>query len=351
MLHTVVVKALTLVDYNEFTYGDAPEPQPGESDVLIEVKACGICGSDVHGMDGSSGRRVPPIIMGHEAAGVIRETGAIAAEQGWKAGDRVTFDSTVYCGNCEACREGTINLCPDRRVLGVSCSDYRQHGAYADLVMVPQHICYPLPDELSFEHAAFAEPVSIALHAVSRVPTAKGKSAVVVGAGMIGILIVQALRLRGCDPVLAIDLDPRKLEKAKALGAADGVLSTDADVLEKIRKVTGSDGADIAMEVVGISPTLQMAVNSVRKGGAVGLVGNLAAEAMLPLQTAVTRELTLFGSCSCAGEYPEALRCIADGSIQVEPLVSAVAPLAEGAEWFSRLQRGEEELLKVILRP
>ena len=345
------MKALTLVDYNHFAYGEVAEPGVGESDVLIDVKACGICGSDVHGMDGSSGRRIPPIIMGHEAAGVIREAGAVARERGWQAGDRVTFDSTVYCGVCESCREGKINLCPERRVLGVSCGDYRQHGAYAERLAVPQHICHRLPDGLSFEHAAFAEPVSIALHGVGRVPAGPGRSAVVVGVGMIGLLILQVLRLRGCDPVFAVDLDARKLEKARDLGATEGFLAGDADLLGKIRERTGGDGADIAMEVVGISPTLQLAVLGVRKGGSVGLVGNLAAEASFPLQAAVTRELSIFGSCSCSGEYPEALRCIAEGAIRVDPLISAVAPLSDGADWFRRLQRGEEELLKVILQP
>ncbi|MGK0187783.1 MAG: L-iditol 2-dehydrogenase [Verrucomicrobiales bacterium] len=348
------MKALTLIQYNQFEYGDAEQPVAGDNDVLIDVKACGICGSDVHGMDGSSGRRIPPVIMGHEAAGVIKEVGSIAKERGWKPGDRVTFDSTVYCGKCESCREGKINLCPDRRVLGVSCDDYRQNGAYADVVCVPQHICYPLPDNLSFEHAAFAEPVSIALHAVSRVPAASGKSAIVVGAGMIGLLVLQCLRLRGCDPVYVVDLDDRKIAKAKSMGAAGGFNASDPDILNKLRAATGGDrgdGADIAMEVVGISPTLQLAVNAVRKGGSVGMIGNLAAEATLPLQAAVTRELTLYGSCSCAGEYPEALRLIADGSIQVKPLISAIVPLSEGAGWFDRLHKGEEELLKVILRP
>ena len=345
------MNALTLVEYNRFSFGEARKPEPAENDVLIEVKACGICGSDVHGMDGSSGRRIPPIIMGHEAAGVICETGANAANRGWKTGDRVTFDSTVYCGGCDSCREGKINLCPKRRVLGVSCEDYRQHGAYAEYISVPQHICYHLPDDLPFQQAAFAEPVSIALHAVNRVPTGPGTSAVVVGAGMIGLLVIQALKLRGCGPVFAVDIDERKLAKAKLIGAEDGFLSTDADTLERIRERTGGDGADLSMEVVGISPTLQLAVGAVRKGGSVGLVGNLSAEASLPLQAAVTREITLYGSCSCAGEYPEALKCIADGSIQVEPLISAVAPLSEGAKWFERLHRGEEEILKVILEP
>src|SRR5256884_2227200 len=121
------MKALVLEDYKRFNYAEVPTPEPGEGDVLVAVKACGICGSDVHGFDGSTGRRRPPIIMGHEAAGVIAEVGS--GVEGWAPGDRVTLDSTIYCGQCEFCRRGQINLCDHRRVLGVSCEDYRQNGA------------------------------------------------------------------------------------------------------------------------------------------------------------------------------------------------------------------------------
>src|ERR1700674_667201 len=146
------MKALTLKEYNRFAFEEAPEPPLRPDAVMVAVKACGICGSDVHGMDGSTGRRRPPIIMGHEAAGVIAAVGR--GVKGWAAGDRVTLDSTIYCGQCEFCRRGLINLCDHRRVLGVSCEEYRQHGAFAEFVVVPQHILYRLPDGLSFEHAA-----------------------------------------------------------------------------------------------------------------------------------------------------------------------------------------------------
>ncbi|MCB1090912.1 MAG: alcohol dehydrogenase catalytic domain-containing protein, partial [Verrucomicrobiae bacterium] len=132
------MKALTLTAYHQFEFGDSPDPEIGPEDVLISVKACGICGSDIHGMDGSSGRRQPPIIMGHEAAGEISRVGS--AVTNWQPGDRVTFDSTVYCGKCPACLSGQVNLCPNRNVLGVSCGDYRRHGAFAEFVAVPQHI-------------------------------------------------------------------------------------------------------------------------------------------------------------------------------------------------------------------
>ncbi len=341
------MKALTLEAYNQLCYGDAPDPELKAGDVLIRVRACGICGSDIHGMDGSSGRRIPPIIMGHEAAGSIAQVAAEVTD--WTVGDRVTFDSTIYCGQCEYCKAGNVNLCDDRRVMGVSPGDYRQHGAFAELVAVPARIIHKLPENLSYEEASLVEPVSIALHAVNRMPLREGQTAVVVGAGMIGLLVIQALKTRGIDRIIAVDIDPEKLRSAEKMGASEGILSDDR-AIHCIRQLTG-DGADLAMEVVGITATLNLAIASLRKGGSLGLVGNLAPETHFPLQSVVTRELTLYGSCSSNGEYPEALKRIADGTINVKPLISNIAPLAEGAQWFQRLRSGKENLLKVILQP
>ena len=149
------MKALTLESYNNFSYNDVPDPVYGDDDVLIRVNSCGICGSDIHGMDGSSGRRIPPIIMGHEASGTIESVGKNV--HSWKSGDRVTFDSTIYCGKCDYCNNGQVNLCENRRVIGVSPGSYKQNGAFAELVSIPARILYKLPDSLSFEEAAFVE--------------------------------------------------------------------------------------------------------------------------------------------------------------------------------------------------
>ncbi|MEC7907201.1 MAG: alcohol dehydrogenase catalytic domain-containing protein, partial [Verrucomicrobiota bacterium] len=179
------MKALELVAEGAFDYKEVDNPVIKADEVLIRVKACGICGSDVHGMDGSSGRRIPPIIMGHEASGVIEALGNEVDSSVWKPGDRVTFDSMVYCGDCWHCRRGETNLCDNRMVLGVSCGDYRNHGAFAEFVAVPERILYKLPDSLSFEHAALTEAVSVAVHAVDLTPIKLDDSAVVVGSGMI----------------------------------------------------------------------------------------------------------------------------------------------------------------------
>ena len=343
------MKALLLKAYSEFVYQEVPEPKVGEDGVLIAVRACGICGSDVHGMDGSTGRRRPPIIMGHEASGVIAEVGGRTL--GWSVGERVTFDSTIYCGSCWFCQRGAINLCDSRRVLGVSCEDYRQDGAFAEYVAVPQRILYHLPESVSFERAAMVEAVSVAVHAVERTPVCLGDTAVVVGTGMIGLLVVQALRLAGCGTIIAVDLDEARLKLAQRLGADLGLKADACDVAEEVKRRTRGRGADLAMEVVGTSPSINSALASVRKGGAVTLVGNFNPAVELPLQAVVTRQLTLYGSCASSGEYPACLDLMARGAINVDALISATPRLADGAAWFKRLYDCEPGLMKVILVP
>lgn len=343
------MKALLLEAYHQLVYTDVPAPEISADEVLVQVKATGICGSDIHGMDGSSGRRQPPLIMGHESAGVIAAVGEAVA--GWHVGDRVTFDSTIYCGHCHFCRRGEINLCDNRMVLGVSTGDYRRHGAFAEYVAVPQRILYRVPDALSFEVAAFVEPVAIAIHAVERARPRLNDTAVVVGAGMIGLLIVQALRAAGCSSVVAVDLNDARLRVAADFGATATLNAERDPVASVIQEMTGGRGADCAFEVVGASAPLQTAIAATRKGGSVTLVGNLAPEAALPLQAVVTREITLYGSCASQGDYPTALSLLASGAIDVRRMVSAVAPLSEGAQWFERLYHGDSDLLKVILVP
>lgn len=343
------MKALLLSEYKELNVTDFDKPEVGAKDVLVQVKACGICGSDIHGYDGSSGRRIPPLVMGHEAAGVVAEVGdGVTA---FKPGDHVTFDSTVSCGECYFCRRGNINLCDNRMVLGVSCGEYRRHGAFAEYVSVPQHICYRLPNDLPFEHAAMIEAVSVAVHAANRTPVTLGDTAVVVGSGMIGLLAIQAIRLAGCSQVIAVDLDAGRLEKAKQLGADVGLKADEVDVPEEVRKLTGGRGADVVLEVVGATATIKTAIESARKGGSITLVGNLAPNVEMPLQSIVTRELSVYGTCASSGEYPACIDLLASGAIRVDDMITATASLSEGVDWFARLYAGEPGAMKVILDP
>jgi L-iditol 2-dehydrogenase len=343
------MKALILQEYNRFSYEEVPTPEPGEGEVLIQVKACGICGSDVHGMDGSTGRRQPPIIMGHEASGIIAEFGKNVT--GWSKGDRVTFDSTVYCSKCLYCRRGQINLCDNRMVLGVSCNDYLRHGAFAEYVAVPQHILYALPEKVTFPQAAMTEALSIAFHAVRRTSIALNDIAVVVGAGMIGLLVIESLYVAGCGKIIAIDIDADRLSLACKLGADSAINAANCDAAAEVLKLTGDRGADIAFEVVGMTSTLRTAMASLRKGGCLTLVGNISPKVELALQSVVTREISIYGSCASCGEYPACLDMMSRGQIDVNSLISVVAPLSEGAEWFKRLYNKEKGLIKVILEP
>ena len=340
---------MMLTEPKKLEIQDSPIPSFGKDEVLIRVKACGICGSDVHGYDGSSGRRIPPLIMGHEAAGLIEECGSEVS--GFSKGDRVTFDSTVYCGKCSYCKKGQVNLCDNRMVLGVSCEDYRRHGAFAEFVTVPSHIIYKLPDTFPFEHAAMIEAVSVAVHAVGRISFDNGDKSLVVGAGMIGLLLIQAIHSAGCREIIAVDMDNDRLNLAKKLGATQVINSQEVDALRFILNETGGQGVDKSFEVVGATPTVQLSIHAVRKGGSVVMVGNLAPEVELPLQSVVTREISLFGTCASAGEYPKCIELMADGLIQVDPLISAKVALEEGPEWFDRLYGREPGLMKVILKP
>lgn len=331
------MKALVLVEYGRFELKELAEPEIAADEVRVRVKACGICGSDVHGYHGATGRRIPPIVMGHEAAGDIVAVGSEAA--GWNVGDRVTFDSTIYCGACPYCLRGEVNLCDNRRVLGVSCGEYRRQGAFADFVAVPARVLCKLPSGLDYDRAAMVEPVSVAVHGVKRAQVGPGDRVVVVGAGMIGLLVVQVAKNAGAKEVIAVDIDARKRQMALDLGATRAEES--ADGLE----------VDVAIEAVGIDATVAMAMRSVRKGGRVSLVGNLAPEVKMPLQVVVTREISVFGCCASQGDYPESLALIADGKVRVDTMISQRIGLEQAPEYFDRLNANDPKLMKVMVCP
>jgi L-iditol 2-dehydrogenase len=342
------MKALVLREYRKLELEDVPQPIPGRGEVLLQVAACGICGSDVHGYDGSSGRRIPPIVMGHEAAGTVAAVGE--GVTAYHPGERVTLDSTVSCGACGYCARGAINLCENREVIGVSCGEYRRAGAFAEYLSVPERILYRLPDAMPWEEAAMLEAVAVSLHAVKLSELRGGETALVIGAGMIGLLTLQAARAAGCGRILVADIDETRLQLAASLGADDVLQASGAEISAKVLERTGA-GVDLALEAVGRNETVGAAIDSVRKGGTVTLIGNIAPRVDLPLQTVVSRQLRLQGSAASAGEYPQAIELIASGKIQVKPLITAIAPLEEGTRWFERLYAREPNLMKVVLTP
>ena len=343
------MKALIYTKPYSFEYSDFPDPAAGDNDVLIRVKACGICGSDVHGFTGKTGRRIPPLIMGHEAAGIIEGLGKNVS--GFKKGDRVCFDSTVYCNKCEACRAGLFNRCDKRQVLGVSVPAFKRHGAFAEYVAVPSWIVSKISDEFSFVHAALLEPASIGTHAANRAPISNDDTVVVIGAGTIGLFILQAARLRGAAKVIAVDINEFRLDLAKKLGADKLINPLKSNLSEAVLQETEGKGANVTLEAVGYAKTFADAVSITRMGGHVVAVGNLEKKAEFDLQQLIAKEHTFTGSYASSGEFRDCIELVASGKIKVEPLISDVLPLEEGPDAFDRLLKAEENLLKIVLEP
>ena len=343
------MKALVLEKPGQLVLKQIERPRVQPDDVLVRVKACAICGSDVHGLDDSSGRRHPPIVMGHEASGIIEEAGS--AVTGFKTGDRVVFNSTLYCGTCHYCARGLQNMCVSAKVYGVSCDSYRLQGAMAEYIAVPQRILYHLPSAVSFEEAALVEPLSIALHAINLATINLGDSAVVFGAGTIGMMLIKLLVLSSCGELIAVDVDDTKLEFAKNKGADHCFNPQAGDLQSRIIQATQGLGADIAYEAVGIPATTQAGIECLRKLGTFVLLGNLTPAFEMPVQKVVLKQLRLIGSYCFASEAETSLKLLADKSVAVDDLISVAAPLEDGAKMFERLRSGEKGLRKVVLIP
>ena len=347
------MRALLLSEYSKLEVAEVPRPLVGPGEVLVQVAACGICGSDVHGYDGSSGRRIPPLVMGHEAAGVIAEVGEGVTR--FAVGERVTFDSTVYCGECDYCRQGLINLCDNRQVVGVSTPDFRRAGAFAEYVAVPERIVYRLPEGMLFAEAAMLEAVAVALHAVAVSEVSRenggGETALVIGAGMIGLLTLQAAKAAGCAKVFVADVDESRLKMATEAGADEIVIAFGENWADEVVRLTHGRGVDLVLEAVGRDETVSAAVDAVRKGGTVTLIGNITPTVKLPLQKVVSRQIRMQGSCASCGEYPQAIDLVSNGTIKVGALITAVAPLSDGAKWFERLHAREAGLMKIVIDP
>ncbi len=343
------MKALVYTEPFRFSYTDFPDPEPGPRDVIVRVQACGICGSDVHGYTGSTGRRLPPLIMGHEAAGIVESVGQEVSTV--EPGERVCFDSTVYCNQCPACWNGNHNRCEHRQVLGVSIPGMKRHGAFAERVVLPFWTVIPMPEDLSFVQAALLEPVSIGLHAAGQGEVTPGDTVLVIGAGPIGLFTLQAARLRGAGRVIVSDPSEHRLELARQVGADETVNPKQVDLERFVHDQTGGRGVDVSFEVVGFAETLRQAVAATRIGGRVVLVGNLTRTVEVNIQEVISRELTLRGSYASSGEYRDAIDLVASGRIDVRPLVSAVLPLSRGQECFDRLHAGSDDLVKIVLQP
>ncbi len=332
------MKALVYEGPYQLSLQNIPDPVPGPHEVVVRIKSVGICGSDVHGYTGTTGRRLPPLVMGHEASGIVEAVGSEVALI--ETGAPVCFDSTVFCRQCAACGAGQFHLCANREVLGVSVPGMKRQGAMAELVALPWWTLHLIPDSITFTDAALLEPVSIALHAVRRGYLHQGESVVVIGAGTIGLLILQVCLMVGASAVTVVDINPDRLRIAAEMGAH-----------HTATKVPEDTSADLSFEAVGIGSTLRAAVGALCRGGRTVLVGNLTPEVSIDVQGIVAQEWSLIGTYASGGAFADALHLVSTGAVNPRPLVSEILPLSAGAEAFRRLHGGQEALLKVVLEP
>ena len=341
------MKALVFHGPQDLRYESVPRPVPGRNEVLVRVKSVSICGSDLSGYRGGNPMRVPPLIMGHEFSGEIAECGEGADK--FKPKDRVGVITNLYCGTCSNCRQGLQNVCENRFIIGTTMKAGSYNGAMAEYVLAPAEKIVPLPDHVSFNEAALAEPLSIALRATKHAGNMKGKSVGVFGAGPIGQLAIACMKHAGAERIVAVDLVDKRLEMAESMGASH-TINAGNDVISEIEKLTEGIGLDCVFDAAGVEATINTGIEVVRNGGTVLLVGMASPKINIELKHAIAKEIKFLTSYMYTSEMKEGLDLIAEGKIDVKKIITAEYPLSEGPRIFSELFSGNSRDIKVILK-
>jgi len=324
---------------------DVPEPSPGPGEVKIQVKACGICGTDIHILHDTF-PSFPPVVLGHEFSGVVAELGA--GVKGVEVGQRVVSE-VVYetCGRCRACKTGTYNLCLTRRGLG-----WAANGAFAPCTVVEAQNLHPIPDNLSFEEAALSEPLAVCTCAVCELTNiSAGDLVLVSGPGPIGLLAAQCAVAEGGQVVVSgTSADAGRLALARTLGAAEVVDVQKQDLVARMRELGDGLGADVVLECSGAAPAARTGIEALRKGGQYMQIGLFGRPIELNLDQVVTKELRVLGAFSSNWRgWHRGLRLAAQSRVQLRPLISHVFPVVEWQKAFQIVE--QRQGLKVLLIP
>src|SRR5262245_55389003 len=341
------IRAAVLLEPGRVELRRLARPTAGPDDVLVAPRAVGICGSDLHlyrhGRIGTSVVEAP-LVVGHESAGEVVAVGA--AVEHLRVGDRVVIEPGIACGQCRWCHRGQYNLCGRVRFLGIPPSD----GTMSEVVAAPARFVHPLPEALSWADGAMIEPFAIGLQAVRSAGVEAGESVVVLGAGPIGLMILQAARIRGATTLIAVDVAARPLAMAARLGATATLDGRADDLAERVRALTGGDGADHAIEAVGAPATVQAAFDLVRRGGTVTLVG-IAEQPGIPLDTIkiVRTGLTVRSSFRYAHVHPAALRLAAEGRVDLRTFVTHTFPFDDVAAAFHQVATRKSDVVKAVV--
>jgi len=323
---------------------DVPRPTIGLDDALIKVKAVGICGSELHAYEGLSKRRVPPLVMGHEFAGVVEEIGE--RSNGIRIGDRVVAEPAVPCGVCEQCSSGRTNVCRLRRHVGLDFP-----GAFADYVKMPSRACHLIPESVPFEAATLAEPLSVGAHSV-RLASIGGRDAVLIlGAGVIGLSCLIAAREKA-KTVLASDLFDSRLGFAKSFGADAVIDASRVDPVKEVQRLSSETGVNVAIEAVGLEKTVNQAISSVKEAGRVILVGLLDETARVGILQITVKEIQVSGSYGrTSKDFNDALALLERNLSKISRLVTHTFSLDGVSQAFETASKEKQRVIKVVLVP
>ena len=337
------MKALVWEAPRTMVMREQDEPTPAAGEVVVKVAYVGICGSELSGYLGHNALRVPPLVMGHEFSGEIVALGA--GVSGLSVGERVTVNPLGYCGECVYCQQGLNQLCIKRKLIGA-----HRPGAYAEFVSAPAELVLPLPDSMTLPIGALTEPVACAVRIGELAGQVQGETCLVIGAGPIGLLSLQILKLNGAEQVYLAERDPARLAMAAELGA-EIIDPNQADPVKTMREATNNIGGVVAIDAVGTALTRQQCISATRSNGTVILSGLHEETSAMPAAEIIRREITVRGSFAYSpANFAEALRLLTANAITLEGWI-VEAPLADGGHWFDRLIDAPGDVAKVLLIP
>ncbi len=340
------MKSLKYVEPGKLEIWDVERPQPQPGEVLVQVKACGICGSDVHGFMGRTGRRIPPMTMGHEFSGKVVETSENCSR--FQEGDDVIVQPINFCGECKNCRKGLTNMCLNKKFFGV----LEENGAMQEYLAVPEKLLYRLPENCSYDVGALTEPYAVAYGSVKKAGNLSGKNVMVIGAGVIGLCILQLIKLQKPARLIVSDLSDNRLGTALRLGADAVINPAKEDYMEAVARFTDGEMIDISVEAVGVQATANQSIKVLTPGGTSVWVGMSQKEMEINMQDIVCSARSVLGSFNYTHEeFGEVVQLLGTGKMASDQLISRTVSLEEAPQAFSDLRDHPDDLLKIIIRP
>jgi L-iditol 2-dehydrogenase len=341
------MKAAVLHRPGEIRVEQRQVPEPGPGEVLVRVRAVGVCGSDVHYYkEGRIGRRVveKPLILGHECAGEVVALGSGVSHL--RIGSRVALEPGVPCRRCRFCMSGRYNLCPDVTFMATPPVD----GAFVEYIAWPADFTYPLPENLGYAEGALMEPLAVGMHAVRRARLVPGCTVLVLGGGPIGQLALQAAKAAGAGRVILTELEEGRLAMARSLGADVALDLRTTPMAEALAEITDGEGPDLVIEAAGTVETVRQGIELVRRGGTVVWIG-LPGTDPCPVSVlqAINKEMDILGIYRYANVYPDAIRLAASGKIDLAPLVTHRFPLEDTRQALDTVVEQKASALKVLV--